>query len=48
MVLEVVAQVDGISGEKFLELAEVAKNGCPVSQALAGNVDISLKATLAS
>lgn len=47
MVLEVVGQVEGISEEEFLELAEAAKNGCPVSQALAGNVDISLKARLA-
>ena len=47
MVLEVVGKVDGISKEKFLELAEAAKNGCPVSQALEGNVDISLNASLA-
>jgi len=48
MVLEVVGKVDGISEEKFLEIAEAAKNGCPVSQALEGNVDISLNARLAS
>jgi osmotically inducible protein OsmC len=48
MDLEVTAHVEGITEEKFLELAEAAKNGCPVSQALAGNVEISLKATLAS
>lgn len=47
MVLDVTGNVDGISEEDFLELAETAKNGCPVSQALAGNVDISLEATLA-
>jgi osmotically inducible protein OsmC len=47
MVLEVVGNVDGIDEEKFLELAEAAKNGCPVSQALAGNVEISLSASLA-
>lgn len=47
MVLEVVGDVEGIDDEKFLELAEAAKNGCPVSQALAGNVDISLNASLA-
>lgn len=46
MELEVVADVDGITEEKFQELAETAKTGCPVSQALAGNVQISLKATL--
>jgi osmotically inducible protein OsmC len=47
MVLEVVGRVEGITEEKYLELAEAAKNGCPVSQALAGNVDISLDASLA-
>jgi osmotically inducible protein OsmC len=47
MFLEVVGNVDGIDEEKFLELAEAAKNGCPVSQALAGNVEISLSASLA-
>lgn len=47
MVLEAVGRVEGITEEKFLELAEVAKNGCPVSQALAGNVEISLDARLA-
>lgn len=47
MVLKATASVEGISEEKFLELAEAAKDGCPVSQALAGNVDISLEATLA-
>lgn len=44
--LEVVGVVDGIAAEEFQELAETAKNGCPVSQALAGNVEISLTATL--
>lgn len=48
MDLVVAAHVDGITEEKFAELAEAAKNGCPVSQALAGNVEISLEATLAS
>lgn len=47
MALEVVGQVDGITEETFLELAETAKNGCPVSQAMAGNVEISLTASLA-
>ena len=39
------AQVPGISNEKFMELAEGAKLGCPVSVALAG-VEISLQAHL--
>ncbi len=46
MELEVVGDVPGIAEDKFLELAEAAKNGCPVSQALAGNVEITLKASL--
>lgn len=47
MDLKVTAHVDGISEEDFAGLAEEAKDGCPVSQALAGNVPISLEATLA-
>lgn len=47
MELTVVGNVDGITGEKFKELAEVAKEDCPVSQALAGNVEITLEASLA-
>lgn len=48
MLIEVRGNVPGISEEKFLELAEAAKTGCPVSKALEGNVDIDLDATLAS
>ena len=47
MKLDVVGDVEGITEEKFQELAEAAKDGCPVSQALAGNVDISITARLA-
>lgn len=47
MELSVIARADGLTDTKFQELAEAAKNGCPVSQALAGNVPISLSATLA-
>jgi len=47
MELEVVGSVDGISEDVFLELAEAAKEGCPVSKALSGNVEISLSARLA-
>jgi len=46
MELEVVGDVDGIEEAEFLELAAVAKDGCPVSQALAGNVEITLSARL--
>lgn len=44
--LNVNATVPGISAEKFQEIAEGAKTGCPVSQALAG-IDITLEASLA-
>jgi len=47
MELSVVGNVDGISEEDFEDLAETAKNGCPVSQALAGNVEITVEARLA-
>lgn len=47
MELSVSGQVPDISEEVFADLAETAKNGCPVSQALAGNVPITLEATLA-
>ena len=39
------AEVPGIDAAKFQELAEAAKNGCPVSKALAGT-KISLAAKL--
>ncbi len=41
------AKVPDISQEKFMEQAEAAKSGCPVSRALAGT-EISLEATLKS
>ena len=40
-------QVDGLDEDAFREAAEGAKEGCPVSQALKGNVDVSLDASLA-
>jgi lipoyl-dependent peroxiredoxin len=45
--LTVVGQVDGITEEQFLEAAEGAKKGCPVSQALSGTT-ITLDASLRS
>ncbi len=39
------AKVPGISQEKFLEIAEATKLGCPVSRAL-GGVEISLEVEL--
>ncbi|MFZ0626853.1 MAG: OsmC family peroxiredoxin [Acidimicrobiia bacterium] len=46
MVLKVRGDVDGISDEDFQALAEDAKLNCPVSQALKGNVEITLDAAL--
>lgn len=43
--LDTEAEVPGLSPEKFMELAEATKSGCPVSAALAG-VKISLHARL--
>lgn len=40
--------VPGITAERFRELAEAAKDGCPISQALKGNVEFSVEATLES
>jgi osmotically inducible protein OsmC len=40
-------QVDGLDEDGFLQAAENAKENCPVSQALKGNVDVSLDAALA-
>ena len=45
--LTVRGEVPGIDQAKFAELAEAAKSGCPVSQALKGNVALSVEATLA-
>lgn len=44
--LNVNAIVPGITPERFQEIADGAKVGCPVSQALAG-IDITLEASLA-
>lgn len=38
--------VPGISEADFIAAAEAAKDGCPVSQALTGNVALSVDATL--
>jgi len=45
--LSVVGVVEGLTAEQFIELAEAAKVGCPVSNALKGNVEISIEAKLA-
>lgn len=46
MELEVHGNVDGIDDDQFNDFAQTAKENCPVSQALAGNVPISVTATL--
>lgn len=46
VILRVVGTVPGMEEAEFLALAEDAKENCPVSQALKGNVPISLEASL--
>jgi lipoyl-dependent peroxiredoxin len=45
--LEVKGWVKGVDQAAFEKAALAAKDGCPVSQALKGNVELSVKATLA-
>jgi lipoyl-dependent peroxiredoxin len=40
------AKVDGVDQDDFDDAAERAKDNCPVSRALKGNVEITLDATL--
>jgi lipoyl-dependent peroxiredoxin len=47
MALEVRGSVPGLDAAAFEQAAEVAKDGCPVSNALKGNVEITVKAALA-
>ena len=47
MQLEVTATIPGANEFGFMTAAQAAKDNCPVSQALAGNVPITLVATLA-
>jgi osmotically inducible protein OsmC len=46
--LTVVGVVPGIDARAFDAAAEGAKDGCPVSSALRGNVELSIEATLES
>ena len=46
MRLEVRGQVPGLDQAGFAQAAEAAKNGCPVSTALQGNVEMELDARL--
>jgi osmotically inducible protein OsmC len=44
--LTVRGRVPGISADEFAALADAAKDGCPISQALQGNVALSVDAAL--
>lgn len=44
--LDVVGVVPGLDEAAFDAAAQAAKDGCPVSRALAGNVELSVSATL--
>jgi osmotically inducible protein OsmC len=44
--LEVRGRVPNLDDAGFQSAAEAAKDGCPISQALKGNVELSVKATL--
>jgi lipoyl-dependent peroxiredoxin len=44
--LTVLGHVPGATRESFEAAAEAAKDGCPISRALAGNVELSVDATL--
>jgi len=44
--LDVRGRVEGSSQAAFADAAERAKDGCPVSRALKGNVELSVSATL--
>jgi osmotically inducible protein OsmC len=46
MNLAIHGRVEGIDGVAFQEAAEAAKENCPVSQALKGNVELTLDAQL--
>jgi len=45
--LTVRGKVGGIDADGFAKLAAAAKDGCPVSRALKGNVEVTLDAALA-
>ena len=46
MAISIRAEVDGIDDAGFQQAAEGAKENCPVSQALKGNVEITVDAVL--
>ena len=44
--IKVSGVVPGIDKETFARLADAAKDGCPISRAIAGNVELSVEPTL--
>ncbi|MGI8998611.1 MAG: OsmC family peroxiredoxin [Candidatus Limnocylindria bacterium] len=44
--LDVIGVVPGLDDAGFEAAAQAAKDGCPISRALAGNVELSISATL--
>ena len=46
--LEVRGRVPGLDAAGFRQAAEAAKDGCPISQALKGNVALNVEATMES
>jgi len=44
--IKVTGVVPGIDAETFARVAEAAKDGCPISRALVGNVELSVEPTL--
>jgi osmotically inducible protein OsmC len=46
--ITVLGRVPGISADEFDRIAEGTKDGCPISRALAGNVAMTVEATLES
>ncbi len=44
--ITVKGRAEGVDQTKFAELAEAAKDGCPISRAIVGNVALSIEATL--
>jgi osmotically inducible protein OsmC len=46
MRLQVTGDVPGMDQAAFAEAANAAKDGCPVSKALKGNVDVQVEAKL--
>ncbi len=44
--LDVVGVVPGVDDDAFDAAAQAAKDGCPISRALAGNVEMSVSAAL--